>query len=61
MFFVKYKTVCLSPKYLSDIIPTITRRYVTRNAHNIPLVRVNNNYFMNTFFLSSKFSDINLA
>ena len=50
----------MSPKYLSDIIPSITR-YVTRNANNIPLVRVNNNYFMNTFFPSSKLSEINLA
>ena len=50
----------MSPKYLSDIIPSIAR-YVTRNANNIPLVRVNNNYFMNTFFPSSKLSEINLA
>ena len=39
----------MSPKYLSDIIPSTTRRYSSRNASNIPLVRVNNNYFMNTF------------
>ena len=50
----------MSPKYLSDIIPSITR-YVTRNANNIPLVRLNNNYFMKTFFPSSKLSEINLA
>ena len=43
----------MSPKYLSDIIPSITRRYSSRNAENIPLVRFNNNYFMNTFFLST--------
>ena len=36
------------PKYLSDIIPSTTRRYSSRNENNIPLVRVNNNYFMNT-------------
>ena len=43
----------MSPKYLSDIIPSTTRRYSSRNANNIPLVRVNNNYFMNTFFPST--------
>ena len=41
----------MSPKYLSDIIPITTRRYASRNANNIPLVRINNNYFMNTFFV----------
>ena len=56
-----YRKVCvfckiltnMSPKYLSDIIPSTTRRYSSRNANNIPLVRVNNNYFMNTFFPST--------
>ena len=43
----------MSPKYLSDIIPSTTRRYSSRNANNIPLVRVNNSYFMNTFFPST--------
>ena len=43
----------MSPKYLSDIIPSTNRRYSSRNATNIPLVSVNNNYFMNTFFLST--------
>ena len=43
----------MSPKYLSNIIPNTTRRYSTRNANKIPLVRVNNNYFMNTFFPST--------
>ena len=43
----------MSPKYLSDIIPSTTRRYSSRNENNIPLVRVNNNYFMNTFFPST--------
>ena len=53
-----YRTLCfflnnMSPKYLSDIIPSTTRRYSSRNENNIPLVRVNNNYFMNTFFSST--------
>ena len=43
----------MSPKYLSDIIPSTTRRYSSRNANNIPLVSGNNNYFMNTFFPST--------
>ena len=34
----------MSPKYLSDIIPSTTRRYSSR---------ANNNYFMNTFFPST--------
>ena len=42
----------MSPKYLSDIIPSTTRRYSSRNANNIPLVRVNKNYFIDTFFPS---------
>ena len=43
----------MSPKYLNDIIPCTTRRYTPRYANSIPLVRVNNNYFMNTFFPST--------
>ena len=43
----------MSPKYLSDIIPCTTRRYSPRTANNIPLVKANNNYFMNTFFPST--------
>ena len=43
----------MSPRYLCDIIPSTTRRYSSRNANNFPLVRVNNNYFMNTFFPST--------
>ena len=43
----------LSPKYLSDIILSTTRKYSSRNASNIPLVRVNNNYFVSTFFPST--------
>ena len=43
----------MSPKYLSDIIRSTARRYSSRNANNIPSVRVNNNYFVNTFFPST--------
>ena len=51
---VFYKTSNnMSPKYLSDTIPSTTRRYSSRNENNIPLVRVNNIYFMNTFFPST--------
>ena len=42
-----------SHKYLSDTIPSSTRRYSSRDANNISLVRVNNNYFMNTPFPST--------
>ena len=42
----------MSPKYLSDIIPSTTRRYYSRNVNNIPLIRASTNYFMNTFFPS---------
>ena len=48
----------MSPKYINDIIASTTRRYSSRNSNNIPLVRVNNNYLMNTFF-SSTISDWN--
>ena len=40
----------MSPKHLSDIISSTTRRYASRNTKNIPSVRVNNNYFMDNFF-----------
>ena len=43
----------MSPKYLSNIIPSTTRRYASRIANNIPFVKVNKNYFMNTFFPST--------
>ena len=43
----------MSPKYLSNIIPSTTRRYSSRNANNIPLVRANTNFFINTFFPST--------
>ena len=42
----------MSRKYLSEMIPSFTRRYVSRNANCILLVRVNSNYFMNNIFLS---------
>ena len=41
------------PKYLSDIIPSTTRRHSSRNASSIPLESVNNNYFINSFFPST--------
>ena len=41
----------MSPKYLSDIIPSTTRRSSSRNANDIPLVRARNNCFINTLFL----------
>ena len=50
---VFYKILNTSPKYLSDIIPGTTRRYFSRNANNIPLLRANTNYFMSTFFPST--------
>ena len=43
----------MSPKYLRDIMPSTNKRYASKNASNIPLVRVNNNYFMNIFFQST--------
>ena len=55
-----YKNLCvffyeifnsISPKYLSDIVSNSTRSYAPRNMTNIPIVRVNNNYIMNSFFL----------
>ena len=42
----------MSPKYLSDIIPSSNWIRTLRNANNILLIRVNNNYFTNTFFHS---------
>ena len=44
----------MSPKYLSDIIPSTAKRHFLRNANNIPLVRANNNNnFMSTIFPST--------
>ena len=43
----------MSPKYLSDVIPSTTRRYSSRNANNDPLVIANTNYFMDTLFPST--------
>ena len=34
----------MSPKSLSDIIPSTSRRYASSNAKNIPLVRLNINF-----------------
>ena len=49
-----YKTLnSTSPKYSSDIIPGTIRRYTSRNADNVPLVRVNNNCVINTLFPST--------
>ena len=42
----------MSPKYLSDIIPSTARRYALRNANNIPLVINNTSDIANTFFSS---------
>ena len=49
----------MSPKYLSDLIPITTRRYSSRNENNITLVRVNDNYFKNTFFFPSTITEWN--
>ena len=50
----KYMTVCyksyIVDEHQSDITPSTTRRYASRYAYNVPFLRVNNNYFMNTFF-----------
>ena len=43
----------MPPKYLSNIIPSTTRRCSSRNLNHIPLVRANNNYFRNTLFPST--------
>ena len=43
----------MSPKYLGDVTSSTTRWYTSRNTSNIPLVRVNKNYFMNSFFSST--------
>ena len=43
----------MSPKYFNDIVPSTIRRYFSRNANNIPLVRADANYFINTLFPST--------
>ena len=43
----------MSPKYSSDIIQSSARRYASRNANNLPLIRVNNNYIIDIFFTST--------
>ena len=39
-----------SPKYLYDLIPSVTRSYATRNNKNIPSFNCRKEYFMNSFF-----------
>ena len=39
------------PKYLFNIIPTSVSTYNRRNANNIPLFKVKNNFFQNSFSL----------
>ena len=53
----------MSPKYLSDIVPSTTRRHSSKNKNNIPLVRANNNYFMNTFlpYTITKWNKLDLS
>ena len=41
------------PKYLFNIIPTSVSIYNTRNTNNIPLFKVKNNFFQNSFFPSA--------
>ena len=41
------------PKYLCNIIPTSVSTYNTRNTNNIPLFKVKNNSFQNSFFPSA--------
>ena len=43
----------ISPIYLSDTIPSTSRTYSSRDANNIPLVRVNNNSSMNVLLPST--------
>ena len=50
-FFKIYKNQ--SPNYLFGIIPTASRSYVTRNAHNIPLYIFKHSFFKNSFFPST--------
>ena len=41
------------PKHLFNIIPTFVSTYNTRNTNNIPLFKVNHNFFRNSFFPSA--------
>ena len=40
----------LSPQYLFKLIPGKTSSYVTRNAGNISLFSIRNNFYKNSFF-----------
>ena len=42
----------MSSRYLCHLIASTTRRYDLRDANNISIVRVNNNYFMSKVFPS---------
>ena len=42
------------PKYLYDIIPSVTRSYTTRNNKNFPSFNCREEYFMNSFFPNVK-------
>ena len=44
--------MCVFYKILNSMSRS-TRRYFLRNVNNIPLVRVKNDFFMNTFFASA--------
>ena len=50
-FFKIFRYKC--PKYLYNIIPTSVSTYNTRNTNNIPLFKVKNNSFQNSFFPSA--------
>ena len=51
--YVFYKILnSMSSKYLISTIPSITRRYASRNANNMSSVRFSK-YFINTFFPST--------
>ena len=51
MFYKIFKSK--SPLYLFKLIPEKTSSYVTRNADNIPLFNIKNNFYKNSFFPSS--------
>ena len=39
-----------SPPYLFNLVPNSNRRQITRNLNNLPIFRVNHEYFKNTFY-----------
>ena len=41
------------PNYLFKLIPLRNSNYVTRNNHNIPLLKTRHNFFKNSFFPST--------